>query len=532
MIDSRDAFNRSLQAGRNGLANQSWQDALTAFQEAHRTDPTSAEPLFGIGNLLRALHRNDEAIELYEQAIARDQQHFGAHNNLADLLREKERWRAAETHYRAAMATAPHVPEIANNLAGLLLEIGEFDEALQLSNHAIQIRPSYAKAYFNRGIAHHRLRQLQEAQADYALAIDHGLKTPEILTNLGALATESGDPSRAISHLTEALGMDPGHVEAEWNLAFAHLKMGQFSEGWRLYESRWRWKHFTSPPPIKGIPHWHGDEPLGGRSILILNEQGLGDFIQFSRYLPLVRDLGPTKILLEVPTGLQSLVAHNYPYVCLVDRQSALDQDPDFQIPLLSLPYAFNTEIQTIPAQHPALSAPARTGSLDCVSADRQKIGLVWAGGSRTGHHELERINQRRNLPFSLLAPIQDIDATFVSLQKGEPAESSIIENLKTHWARPNFLNCSPVIKDFSDTAALITQLDLIISVDTSTAHLAAAMGKPVWLLNRFVGCWRWLDGEDTSPWYPSMRIFSQPREGDWVSVIGAVRNALQNREW
>jgi tetratricopeptide (TPR) repeat protein len=532
MSHFHDAFLKSLQTGNRSLTKGEWQTALEAFKEAHRYDPAHPDPLFGIGNLLRKLNRPLEAMGFYRQALDRDDRHYGSHNNLGDLLRELGQLTDASSHYRRAIEAAPSIPEPHNNLAALMIDLGHFNEAIHLSTRALELRPNYAKAYFNRGVSRYRLRQLRDALEDFKSAIQNRMRTAPLFSNAGVTALESGESDQAMNYLSEALKIDPHYAEAEWNLACVHLKRGEFERGWELYEARWRWRQFPSSPPLPNIEIWDGSQSLEGKRIFVLCEQGLGDFLQFSRYFKLLANLRPSQILVDVHSSLRTLVAHNYPSLTTIERTEIDPTTTDFQTPLLSLPRAFRTTVSSIPEQDPPLKSPRCLDLGLDAPPETPKIGLVWSGGSRLNNFELESINQRRNIPFSTLALLQESNAIFFSLQKGDPWECSISSELRAHWQKDNFINLGPLISDFSDTAALINKLDLLITVDTSTAHLAGAMGKPVWLLNRYAGCWRWIDGLSSSPWYPSMRIFQQPREGDWCSVIRDVRSALEKREW
>jgi hypothetical protein len=276
---------------------------------------------------------------------------------------------------------------------------------------------------------------------------------------------------------------------------------------------------------------WLGEQSLVGKTILLHAEQGLGDTLQFCRYAPLVAQLGAT-VILEVQRPLFKLLQNLEGVSQLVAMGDPLPAF-DYQCPLLSLPLAFNTGIESIPNQVTyitALPIQEEYWKTKLQAHQKLKVGLVWSGGFRPNHPELWSLNARRNIPLAQIAKINIPGVNFYSLQKGEPAESELLQSGNQYWDSSNFYNFVGELHDFSDTAALIANLDLIISVDTSTAHLAAAMGKPVWLLNRFDAEWRWLLDRKDSPWYPTMTLYQQERMGDWGSVIERVRRDLQGR--
>jgi hypothetical protein len=317
------------------------------------------------------------------------------------------------------------------------------------------------------------------------------------------------------------------------NLSLCHLLLGNFKDGWQEYEWRWKNESATRLQSKRSFtqPLWLGQQSLVDKTILLHAEQGLGDTMQFCRYAPLVAQLG-AKVILEVQRPLFKLLQNLEGVSQLVAMGDPLPLF-DYQCPLMSLPLAFNTEIESIPNQVPYIKAPpiqADYWKTKLQNHQKLKVGLVWNGGFRPNQPELWSLNARRNIPLAQIAQINIPDINFYSLQKGEPAESELIQSGNQYWNPSNFYNFVGELDDFSDTAALIANLDLIISVDTSTAHLAAAMGKPVWLLNRFDTCWRWLVDRKDSPWYPTITLYQQERMGDWESVIERVKEDLGSR--
>ena len=321
----------------------------------------------------------------------------------------------------------------------------------------------------------------------------------------------------------EALRLRPDYPEAHNNLGCALLLAGLFEDGWKEYEWWRKVQPYSSSVRDFPAPLWRG-EAIGDRTILLHAEQGLGDTLQFCRYAPLM--VCGAGIILEVQPSLVRLLSRLPGVMQVVAWGDGLPPF-DLHCPLMSLPLAFGTTLDTIPAGTPYLSAdPALAANWQerLVGLDGLRIGLVWAGGQRLNFPVLVAVDRRRSIALKALAPLGEVSGvSFVSLQKDAPAAQAADppHGLMLH-------DFTADLHDFEDTAALIVNLDLVISVDTSVAHLAGALGKPVWLLNRFDTDWRWLLNRDDSPWYPTLRQFRQPRPGDWNGAVCAARDALQ----
>jgi tetratricopeptide (TPR) repeat protein len=369
------------------------------------------------------------------------------------------------------------------------MESNSFEEALACYDKAIELKRDYADAYSNRGIAFSNLKRYVEALQSYdkAIKLNHDL---------------------ADSHLNKSLIL---------------LLLRDFEHGWPEYEWRWKSKQKKS---IRNFtqPLWLGVESLLNKTILLHAEQGLGDTIQFCRYTVLVKELG-ARILLEVPKSLMALFIDLAGVDELIETGKQLP-DFDFHCPLLSLPLAFKTKLVTIPFPQQYLKANQNKINQwrKRINPGGLKVGLVWSGGFRAIETESSSIFERRNIPLKIFAQkLQSQNINFFSLQKGDPAESEIRGHEKTYWPQGNFFNYADELSDFSDTAALIANLDLIIAVDTSTAHLAGALGKPTWILNRFDSCWRWMLDRDDSPWYQSVKLYRQDEGRQWEPVLDRV---------
>jgi tetratricopeptide (TPR) repeat protein len=335
----------------------------------------------------------------------------------------------------------------------------------------------------------------------------------------------------ALGCYAAAIRIKPDFADAYWNLSLLYLLMGDYRRGLQLYEWRLKKDDLKHNYPVFAQPRWSGFM-AEGKTLLVYGEQGFGDVIQFARYLPLLVDKG-AKVVLLVPKSLFSLMSTFRTPITLISK---FDEIPDFDehCPMMSLPLAFATTLETIPKAVPYLGAnPEKVGAWREVLAGMSvvKVGLVWSGGFRQAQREKWGLNETRNIPLSLLSHyLQSSSVQFIGLQKGEPAESEIRGFERDYWPKGNFLNVSAEIQDFSDTAAIIQNLDLVITVDTAVAHLSGALGKPTWILNRFDTCWRWMIDRDDSPWYPTARVFRQDGSRDWEPVLRRVQRELG--EW
>jgi hypothetical protein len=338
----------------------------------------------------------------------------------------------------------------------------------------------------------------------------------------------------------EALRLSPDHVDARWERAVNLLLVGDYRLGWQEYE--WRWRLKTKKPfgeRGRAESLWLGREPIVGQTLLIRAEQGVGDTIQMARYVPALAARG-ARVVLEVPGAVARLLAA-LPGVSAVTTADQSTPDYDLHCPMMSLPLALGTTLETIPFGCEAYLKPlpedvegwrgvlSRELDHSAEGDKRLRVGVVWNGGFRPDQPEVWETNERRNVPLELFAQALDIEGIdFVSLQKGDPAESEIRGREGEYWKRGRLYNYTSELSDFADTAGLIANLDLVISVDTSTAHLSAAMGKPTWILNRYDTCWRWLLDREDSPWYGSVKLYRQGADRDWRPVLQRLSVDLQ----
>ncbi|MFD1557005.1 tetratricopeptide repeat protein [Paraburkholderia silviterrae] len=481
---------------------------------------------YGRGQLPQAEHTLELALSVkpdWPEALS----------NLGLVLRAQRRETEAEATLRRALAIAPDYAGARNNLAVLLWQTKRLEQAEAQYRQILGIQPGYALAHNNLGLVLLDLGRPQDAEVAFrhALAID--TRTPAMHNNLGNALNQQGRSSEAIAAYREALSLRPDYTTARGNLAMLLLRLGAFEEGWRHFEARNDESAGTASgkrPPVP-YPQWRG-EPLEGKSLLVWPEQGYGDLLQFCRYLPLLKARGVARLGVACPPALKRL----FEGMEGVDALYPLDgtgtiPGHDYWCLMLSLPMHFGTTLDTIPAHTPYLRAPAdltREWSARLPSGGF-KAGLVWAGDPRPHDPGMNAIDQRRSLPARAFLPLLRIvevaDVRFVSLQKGAASQPQIAD------LPANLRPFDPMggVHDFADTAAIIECLDLVITVDTSVAHLAGALNKPVWILSRYDGCWRWLRERDDSPWYPRARLFRQTEPGNWAGVIHRVTQALES---
>lgn len=475
------------------------------------------------GNVLRRLGRFDEALKQYDRALQIEPRYAEAHNNRGNALKELGRFDEALQSYERALRIKPEYPEAHYNRGVTLHEDLRLPEqALASYERALQIAPDYFDALNNRGSALRDLDRFEEALQSYERALQIKPDHVDVCSNRGLVLQSLQRLDAALASYDRALAVDPAAAGARLNRSMALLLNGDFAQGWSEYE--WRWKpadRQLHQQRLGAARPWLGDASLADKTLLLIGEQGLGDTIQFCRYASVIAELG-ARIILAAPKPLHDILGTLAGVARVVTDDEPLPAC-DYYCFLLSLPLALKTTLSTIPAQVPYLSASAQKAAYWAEKLGPRstlRVGLVWSGGFRADQPELWSVNNRRNIALTKLAPLAHPGVEFFSLQKGQPAEAELEELTARGWDGPPLRDFTGEFADFADTAALISQLDLVISVDTSTAHLAAAMGKPVWILNRFDTCWRWLLDRNDSPWYPTVRLYRQERPGDWDGVV------------
>jgi tetratricopeptide (TPR) repeat protein len=499
--------------------------------------------------------------------VAEGQNNF---NNLHSLLvsglefLEKKEYEKSQEKFKEVLQEIPDNAEVLNLLGIAYYKAKNLQTALQYLTRSIELNPSNSKALYNHGLALYDLHRIDEAIASYSQAITLDPNYCDALSNRGAALFELNRLEEALIDLNKAITIDSGHANAhlnrgntlqmmhlldeallsyenaiaiESNNAIAHwgyattlLQSGRYEEGFSEFE--WRIKN----PRLSSLfsekfdsPAWSGNESIKNKTILIHSEQGFGDTIQFCRYINKVSELG-AKVLLTVEEPLVELLST----IKGVERIYVKDAEPipayEYHCSILSLPYVFRTSIDSIPSGIPYLSVDSKkklAWKSKLGAKTKPRIGIVWAGGFRPNNPELHLVNNRRNIQLEKFSALKDLDIEIYSLQKGGQAEKDLKEFQTTNILGRTIIDYTRDLHNFSDTAALIENLDLVISVDTSTAHLAGAIGKPVWILNRRDSCWRWLLDRNDSPWYPSAKLFRQRISSDWNKVMEDVTSEL-----
>ena len=561
-----------------------FRDAVEAFRKTASLDPRAHPALHGLGQSLQALGRHQEAAVALGRAIAVEPHNPDYLNDRGVALMESGAAREALRDFDAALALAPgffgaflnkglalkqcgdahaallaldqaialnpsHAPAH-NNRAAILLDLKEASQALAAADRAIALASDFAEAWNNKGLAllgledtrsalesferaarldptnaaaHYNAAGVYWQRGDYAAAAKaHRLclgAAPQhlmALNDLGLAEAALGNHATALDCYDRALRLAPDFIEAQFNKSLTCLLLGNLKEGWRLWEAR---KRKTIPVGFKdfGLPLWTGAQEVSGRRILLHWEQGFGDTIQFIRYASLVKAKG-ADVALMVQPELAPLLRRVMPDMQVVE---AVPAEATLQCPLMSLPRAFATELETIPPAPVWQADDARRamwrGRLG--ASDRPRIGFAWRGSAGHGN------DRNRSLPLRAFLSVIDESRAWFGIQKGMPATDH--EALS---AAPQLRIFDAEITDFEDTAALIAELDLIITVDTSLAHLAGSMGRNCWVMLPFNPDWRWLLDREDSPWYPSIRLFRQKKLGDWASVMAQLRAALQRR--
>jgi tetratricopeptide (TPR) repeat protein len=462
-----------------------------------------------LGMILKSLGHCDEAVSAFRQALILQPDYLEAHNNLGAILLYLGKLDEARACLERARGFHPNSFEVLSNLGAVLRTQGKLHEARECLERSLALNPKFVQALTNLGAVLVELCELEEAQVLLERASSVDPNFVEALNNLGTVFERQGKPDKAMARFNQALSIEPDHAGAQWNRSTIQLLQGNFTEGWRNYESRCRQKKIA--PRRLDEPQWCGG-PLNGARILLHSEQGLGDSLHMLRYLPMVKAAGGV-IVLDIPPPLRRL-AEQFADIAELTVGGQPLPPIDLHCPFMSLPLAFGTTLETIPAQVPYLTVPeeARQNAKALAWPDEGlRVGLVWAGSSTHAK------DQFRSIPLARMEQFLDVEGVhFFSLQMGPGAEQ-----LATVQAQ--ITNLAPGIGDMADTASLLTNLDLIITVDTSVAHLAGALAIPTWVMIPFAPDWRWLLDREDSPWYPTMRLFRQPEFGDWQSVLQRV---------
>jgi tetratricopeptide (TPR) repeat protein len=497
------------------------EDAVASYGKALAIDDGKATIWINRGLLLQKLGRYAAAVADYDKALALDAanpKNISIWNCRGVALHLTERYDEALVSYDRALAINPDDPDVWSNRGNTLRALGRLDEALANHDRAIAFHPRHAKALSNRANVLLAMGRQPEAVAGYDRALAITPDDAEIINNRAAALARGGCHDEALAEYERVLTLVPDHGDAIANAGMLRLLMGDFRGGWPRYESRWRLNGARPEPLRDAAPQWRGEPEVAGKTILLFCEQGLGDTIQLLRYVPMVAATG-ARVILGVQAQLKALAAQVAPDALVVSSGETMPKF-DLQCPLLSLPFAFGTELDTIPRGVPYLHAPEHRVAewrSRLPAGGARRVGLVWAGNAA---HKNDR---NRSLELARLKPLFDMPGVqFLSLQRElRPGDAAILN------AHANVTHLGVQLVDFAETAAVIACLDLVITADTAVAHLAGAMGKPVWILLPLSPDWRWLRGRDDSPWYPTAKLFRQETLGDWDSVVARARAEL-----
>jgi tetratricopeptide (TPR) repeat protein len=536
-------FNRDL--GAVLLANGDADEALRVLRIAAEADPTDLATRFQMANAQAHIGDFARAIENYRHCISKQPASYEAFNNLSLVLRrngevqgaivaaqksltlfpkfqialnnlglalcDARQYPEAIMNFRAALEISPDNPEIANNLGVAVHANGDLTDAALILQRAISIRPDWPEALINLGNVLRAQGNLDEATMLYRAAHSANSDSTNALGNLGLALLNLNNPIEAAEAYTKALRISPDNGDIRMSLGIAQLMQGNYANGWKNYEARWHAEQFTTNHKRFTIDRWKG-ETIQGRKLLVYAEQGFGDTLQFCRYLPLLSDQGAEvhfecqRPILELSRSLQGVET-------VIARKDPLPE-VDYCVPLMSIPYILGTTLESIPANVPYLSSTSqKVGSFQAqLKGETLKVGLVWLGNPDRQDDDMRRC------PETALAPILVVDdVQFVILQVGRKFPNSL----------GDLLDFGAQCTDFNDTAAAIAALDLVITVDTATAHLAGAIGKPVWVMLSHHADWRYLMDREDSPWYPTMRLFRQSSHGDWAGLTATVAHQL-----
>lgn len=493
-------------------------EAITNYMEAVKLNPNYAMAFSNLGSALQESGNLEEAIESYERAIVLNPDYSEAHTNLGTSLLEEGRPEEAIKCHNRAIELNPDCAEAHNNLGTALMKQGRFDNAITSYNEALFLKPEYAEAHNNLGTSLMAQNKFDAAIISHKRAIELKPDYAEAYNNLGTVLKGVGNPEEAIAYYKQAIELKQDYAQAHLNMAFALLLTKNFKEGLQEYEWRLRLNKHTTETDQK--PMWDGSS-LNGKSILVYTEQGIGDSIQFVRYLPKVKEQGGY-VIFECQQNLCRLLkdCDGIDEIREMASHSKSLVKFDAQIPLLSIPRISDVTVDSIPQSQsyikpdPVLVSHWRA---KLNNDNNLKVGIVWAGNPK---HVDDRNRSCSLNDFLQLTSISGL--TFYSLQKGVASAET-----NNHPKGIKIVNLDNELNDFADTAAAIDNLDLVIAVDTAVAHLAGAIGKPVWTLLPFVPDWRWMLERSDSPWYPSMRLFRQTQSNDWAGVFNQVKEAL-----
>jgi len=501
-------YNQALLLKTQGQVHRSAQ----ACEEILKQYPKSYDTLVLMGIILSENHQDIAALGFFNKAIEVKKDHI-VYNNRGNLYLNMKQYDLAIEDYDLAIKYNPSFTEAHYNKGNCMKELNEPAKAIECYRRAIMCNPKYFHAHNNMGLCYQSLNQFDNALAANQQAVKIDPNNYLIYNNMGFTLHTLMRTDDAIAAFNKSIELNPDAIDPRFNVGFVYLLKGDLEKGWAGHEVRWNNKYKPSSLPRK----WDGEDVYGKR-IYIYHEQGLGDTLQFIRYAHQLKWAG-AKVIAGVKPEIAELV-RSMVEIDEINTDLATIPEYDYHCPMMSLPYVFKTRIDNIPYE-PYLFANIKKIqeiSRKMGPKTKMRVGLVWSGGFRADQPEIWAVNERRNiLPVKLL-PLQNPDVEFYSLQFGAQETPFPMIDLMGD------------VKDFSDTAAIIQNLDLLITVDTSTAHVAGAMGKEVWLMNRFDSCWRWLEKGSKTDWYPSFTIYRQEKFNTWDNVVADIKRDLDAR--
>ena len=528
-----------------------YDEALSTFDKALQLDTSQPDAHFNKANLLMLLHENALALKHYQRTVQLRPQHLGSWLGLASAQRALKEFSSAVHSYQQVLTLEPAHFDAYYLMADALIQLGRYEAAFICYERAIGIKPDSAEAYLNRGLLYSRVNRFEEALDNYCSALRINPEMALAYTNMGIVQRKLNDAGAAIASHDKAISLRPDYAEAyinkgvacldlhdfeaaiscyeqairflpsspdaHWNLSIALLVSGQWQRGWPLYEWRWKKSGVSLNPLINGHPQWNGAKDIKDKTIFLHCEQGLGDTIHFYRYVTAVADLAG-KVLLEVQPALVDLLSLLDARVSVFAKGAEVPAF-DLHCPLLSLPLAFSTTLDSVPCRTRYLSVDEHKVQQWLNSfgiKTKPRVGLVWSGSSTHSN------DYNRSIPLSALLPLLPEQFDYFCLQKELRLEDA---EILAKQSRIQFLG--DLLHDFTDTAALCESMDLVISVDTSVAHVSGALGKSTWLLLPFNPDWRWLLTGTDCIWYDAVTLYRQPKPGDWVTILNKISRDL-----
>jgi tetratricopeptide (TPR) repeat protein len=513
-----DQAKTNFKLGIEKIEKKQYEEAEIYFRLSLSFVPTRLSTLINLGAVLITLNKIENAEKIISQTLSLYPNDPISYLNKSRIFVIKKDWKNALEKIDQAILLNPHYAEAFSNRANILYELYMLDAALESAERAIELNNTYSEAYYNYGIILKELDRLDDSLENFDKAINLNQNYTEAYTNRGVVLLELNRLEEALLSNMEALKYQPDHPEANWNISIINLLLGEYDEGFSKYE--WRWRSKTILNQMGSVstnkPNWLGNQDLKNKKILVQSEQGLGDTIQFCRYCTLLKKIGG-KVILKVQNPLIKLLS-NIDGVDLVAEDERHIPEYDFQTSLMSLPFAFKTNLKTVPNNVPYLNVDKVKKEVwmsRLETENKPTIGLVWSGSTK---HKNDR---NRSIKLTELKKYLPKGFNYVCLQ------SEIREIDKLELENSNIKHFESLLRDFSDTAALCSLMDIVISVDTSVAHLAGALNIKTWILLPYMPDWRWMLERTDSPWYPSVTLIRQNIRNDWDYVLNQVREKL-----